>query len=85
MRAWRAPLWLKALFGLGIAPLWGGTPAGYTTYFSSDSTPLFVMLVAALARREPGMLDAAGERPRRPPRDAARQRDPRPAPGSKGT
>ena len=57
MRAWRAPLWLKALFGLGIAPLWGGTPTGYTTYFASDSTPLFVMLVAALARREPGVLD----------------------------
>ena len=58
MRAWQAPLWLKALFGLGLAPLWGGTPLGYTTYFSSDSTPLFVMLVAALARREPDVLDA---------------------------
>jgi len=57
MRAWRAPLWLKALFGLGIAPLWGGTPTGYTTYFASDSTPLFVVLVAALAAREPGVLD----------------------------
>jgi len=57
MRAWRAPLWLKAVFGLGIAPLWGGSPTGYTTYFASDSTPLFVMLVAALAGREPGVLD----------------------------
>ena len=57
IRAWRAPLWLKALFGLGIAPLWGGTPTGYTTYFASDSTPLFVMLVAALAGREPEVLD----------------------------
>jgi len=57
MRAWQAPLWLKVLFGLCLAPIWGGTPAGYTTYFSSDSTPLFIMLVAALARRDPGVLD----------------------------
>ena len=57
MRAWQAPLWLKALFGLCLAPIWGGTPTGYTTYFSSDSTPLFIMLVAALARRQPGLLD----------------------------
>ena len=57
MRAWQAPLWLKALFGLGLATIWGGTPTGYTTYFSSDATPLFIMLVAALARRQPGLLD----------------------------
>ena len=56
LRAWQAPLWLKALFSLGLAPLWGGTPGGYTTYFASDSTPLFVMLAAALARREPEVL-----------------------------
>ncbi len=56
---WRAPLWLKVVFGLGISSIWGGTPAGYTTYFSSDSTPLFIILVAALADREPGILDAA--------------------------
>ena len=58
LRAWQAPLWLKALFGLGLSTIWGGTPAGYTTYFSSDSTPLFIILVAALARREPGILEA---------------------------
>ncbi len=58
LRAWRAPLWLKAVFGLGLATIWGGTPAGYTTYFSSDSTPLFILLVAELAQREPGVLDA---------------------------
>jgi hypothetical protein len=56
LRTWQAPLWLKTVFGLGLAPLWGGTPRGYTTYFASDSTPLFVMLAAALARREPGVL-----------------------------
>jgi glycogen debranching enzyme len=55
---WRAPLWLKLLFGLGLSSIWGGTPAGYTTYFASDSTPLFIILVAALAEREPGILDA---------------------------
>jgi hypothetical protein len=55
---WRAPLWLKLLFGLGLSSIWGGTPAGYTTYFASDSTPLFIILVAALADREPGILDA---------------------------
>ena len=55
---WQAPIWLKALFGLGLASLWGGTPLGYTTYFSSDSTPLFIILVAALAEREPDILDA---------------------------
>ncbi len=58
MRAWQAPLWLKALFGLGVSTIWGGTPTGYTTYFSSDSTPLFIMLTAALAEREPGILNA---------------------------
>ena len=58
MRAWQAPLWLKALFGLGVSTLWGGTPWGYTTYFSSDSTPLFVLLVAEVARGDPGILDA---------------------------
>ena len=58
MRAWQAPLWLKALFGLAISTMWGGTPTGYTTYFSSDSTPLFVWLVAAVAQREPGILEA---------------------------
>ncbi len=57
MRRWRAPLWLKALFGLVLAPLWGGTPGGYTTYFASDTTPLFVLLVAALARRDRAVLD----------------------------
>ncbi len=57
MLGWRAPLWLKAVFGLVLAPLWGGTPAGYTTYFASDSTPLFVLLVAALARRDRAILD----------------------------
>ena len=55
---WRAPLWLKLLFGLGLSSIWGGTPTGYTTYFASDSTPLFIILVAALADREPGILDA---------------------------
>jgi glycogen debranching enzyme len=55
---WQAPLWLKALFGLGLASIWGGTPLGYTTYFSSDSTPLFIILVAALAEREPDVLEA---------------------------
>ena len=55
---WQAPIWLKALFGLGLASIWGGTPLGYTTYFSSDSTPLFIILVAALAEREPDILDA---------------------------
>jgi glycogen debranching enzyme len=57
LRAWQAPLWLKALFGLAISTIWGGTPLGYTTYFSSDSTPLFILLVAALAQREPSILD----------------------------
>jgi len=57
LRRWRAPLWLKAVFGLALAPLWGGTPAQYTTYFASDSTPLFVALVAALARRDPAVLE----------------------------
>ena len=57
MRRWRAPLWLKALFGLALSPLWGGTPGGYTTYFASDTTPLFVLLVAALARRDRTVLD----------------------------
>jgi glycogen debranching enzyme len=55
---WQAPIWLKALFGLGLASIWGGTPLGYTTYFSSDSTPLFIILVAALAERQPDILHA---------------------------
>ncbi len=57
LRQWRAPLRLKALFGLVLAPLWGGSPRGYITYFGSDSTPLFILLVAALARIDPGILD----------------------------
>ncbi len=57
LRRWRAPLPLKALFGLALAPLWGGSPRGYVTYFASDSTPLFVSLVAAYARLDPGILD----------------------------
>jgi hypothetical protein len=72
MLDWRAPLWLKAAFGLVLAPLWGGTPFGYTTYFASDSTPLFVLLVAALARRDPEVLDlpVPGRRPATTLRDA---------------
>jgi hypothetical protein len=54
---WRAPLHLKALFGLLIAPLWGGSPRGYITYFGSDSTPLFVSLVAAYASIRPDIVD----------------------------
>ena len=57
LRQWQAPLRLKALFGLVLAPLWGGSPRGYITYFGSDSTPLFVLLVAAFARVEARILD----------------------------
>lgn len=54
---WCAPWWLKTLFGAVISPMWGGTPAGYVSYFASDSTPLYVILVAELAERDPSVLD----------------------------
>jgi hypothetical protein len=57
LRRWHAPLGLKALFAFVIAPLWGGSPRGYVTYFAADSTPLFVSLVAAYARLRPDILD----------------------------
>ena len=57
LTGWRAPLGLKALFALVIAPMWGGSPRGYVTYFAADSTPLFISLVAAYARLRPDILD----------------------------
>jgi len=57
LRRWRAPLHLKAPFGLVLAQLWGGSPRGYITYFGSDSTPLFILLVAAYAELRPDILD----------------------------
>ncbi len=57
LRRWRAPWRLKAPFGLVLAELWGGSPRGYITYFGSDSTPLFISLVAAYAKLGPDILD----------------------------
>ncbi len=62
LRDWRAPLTLKALFGLVIAPLWGGSPRGYTSYFGSDSTPLFILLVNEYAKLCPDILGQSAAR-----------------------
>ena len=56
---WRAPLHLKALFGLVLAPLWGGSPRGYVSYFGADGTPLFILLVDEYAKLRPAVLDEA--------------------------
>jgi glycogen debranching enzyme len=57
LRDWQAPAYLKAVFRYVISPMWGGTAEGYTTYSSSDATPLYVMLVCAAARVDPALLD----------------------------
>lgn len=56
--AWVAPWWLKPVFRYMLAPLWGGTPHGYTEYFAADSTPLYIQLVARCASLEQDFLDA---------------------------
>ncbi len=56
--AWRAPPYLKALFAAVIAPAWGGGPRGYVTYFSADTTPMYVSLVRAYAELDPSILSA---------------------------
>jgi glycogen debranching enzyme len=53
---WCAPAYLKALFKLVISPMWGGDFSGYTSYSSSDATPLYIMLVAAYARHDASIL-----------------------------
>jgi len=58
LTSWCAPLYLKALFKLVISPMWGGTTVGYTSYSSSDATPLYVILLAAYARHDPTILTA---------------------------
>ncbi|MGO8685211.1 MAG: amylo-alpha-1,6-glucosidase, partial [Thermoleophilia bacterium] len=44
------------LFKLVISPMWGGDFSGYTSYSSSDATPLYIMLVAAYARHDATIL-----------------------------
>jgi hypothetical protein len=58
LQSWRAPWWLKLAFRYGLAPLWGGTPRGYTEYFAGDSTPLYIQLVARYCAVDPGILGA---------------------------
>jgi len=59
LRAWQGPVYLRRLFGALLAPVWGGDADGYTTYFSSDSTPLYVILVDEYAKLDPAILDLA--------------------------
>jgi glycogen debranching enzyme len=54
--SWDGPLHLRAFFSFMLSPLWGGTRRGYTTYFATDSTPLYVLLTCRYARLDRSIL-----------------------------
>jgi glycogen debranching enzyme len=54
--SWDGPLHLRAFFSFMLSPLWGGTRRGYTTYFATDSTPLYVLLTCRYAQLDPSIL-----------------------------
>lgn len=58
-RDWQAPAALKYPAQYLLSPLWGGNFQEYTTYFASDTTPLFIKLVSEYAEKiDPSVLDS---------------------------
>jgi glycogen debranching enzyme len=55
-RHWETSVVHKSVFRL-VGSLWGGDAKHVITYFSMDSTPLYVLMVADYARRKPEILD----------------------------